>query len=195
MTVEPSLARFSRRGLRSTAIALAMLAIFIAALLSGATPGPRQASSPATLRPPTRAELARLTGTLGRDWSPARNAQVAWIDLCYQQRTSLQSCAGALRRQVGVLQRLLEDVSTQRLAGSHLAIVVGTRFLPSIAAALAAKRTALQELESGQIARFRRDDGDPGICIRPVNAAIGAAGRAPSGGAFLSYPAERGPVC
>jgi hypothetical protein len=42
-------------------------------------------------------------------------------DLCYEQRTSLQSCPGALRSQVVVLQRLLVDVGAQRLAGSQLA--------------------------------------------------------------------------
>jgi len=177
------------------AISLGVLALFIAALLSVATPGPRQGSSTATLRLPTRAEVERLTGTLGRDWGRARNAEVAWIDLCYEQRTSLQSCAGALRKQVVVLQRLLVDVSAQRLAGSQLATVIDGRFLASIATALAAKRAALQELERGQVARFRRDDGDPAICIQPVNAVIHAAGGTPRRGAFLSYPAERGPAC
>jgi hypothetical protein len=195
VTVEPPLARFNRLGLRSTAIALATLAIFIVALLSEATPGPRQGKSPATLRQPTQAELDGLAGTLVRDWGRARKAEVVWTDLCYEQRTSLQSCAGALRRQVVVLQRLLVNVGAQRLAGSQLATIVDTRFVPSIAAALAAKRSALQELESGQIARFRRDDGDPAICIQPVNAAIRHADGTRGGEAFLSYPAERGRLC
>lgn len=189
VTVEPSAHAFTRQRLQSTAAALVTLAGFLAAMLyvSSRAPGPTHAPA-TTLQASSPAEVAGLTGALAADWGRARHADLMWIDLCYEQRTSLPSCAGALRKQIAALQPLLLDIGAQHLGGSRLAAVVDTRFLPSIAAALKAKRVALSDLEQGDIGQFRQADRDPAICIQPVSAAIVRAAGANAGSQYLSYP-------
>lgn len=188
VTVEQSADRFSGRRVQSATIALLTLTVFIAAVLYVGERAPGPANAPAAWRPPTQAEVAGLTRALTPDWNRAWQADTKWDDLCHEQRTSLQSCAGALRKQVAALQQLSLDVGAQRLSHSRLEEVVYTRFLPSIANALAAKRTALRDLRQGDITHFRQAaDRDPSICIQPVSVAIRRA-TGGTGPQYLSYP-------
>ena len=192
------------------AIGLVTMALVLATVLYGSAPPPGSTPAPA-LRPATDAQITGLTSVLARDWSRARAADHTWFAGCYDPgAVSPSACLSALHRQVAALQQLQRDISAQRLAGTQLGPIVDGRFLHSVAAVLAVKRTALASLTSRQVpgyeaervgaragpaqmALFLRSDVDPVLCIEPVSAALEkATGRGASHPLFRSYPLSNG---
>jgi hypothetical protein len=189
------------------ALGLATVTTILVVALYGSAPSPGSGPAPA-LRAATKPQIDGLTSVLAKDWGRARAADKLWINNC-QLRASVDGCVDALSRQIAALQRLREDVSAQRLAGTQLAPIVDGRFLRGVAAALAAKKTVLtlltagqfpygrlplssrplRPLTPGQYEYFHRQDTDPLVCIEPVGTAIQRAmGTSASHPLFLSYP-------
>ena len=150
------------------ALGLATIATIAVVALYGSAPSPTPVPGP---RAPTTVQIAGLTSALAKDWGPARAADQLWMNNCYGGLKSLGGgdCASALRRQVTALQSLAYDVRAQRLAGAKLASIVDGRFLRSVTAAVAVKKTALARM------RF----------LRSVHAALMANKTAVAQGRFL----------
>jgi hypothetical protein len=192
------------------ALGLATVATIVVVALYGSIRSPGSGPAPA-LRAVTSADVARVTSVLAKDWTRARAADAAWINSCYAYGPG--DCTDAVRRQVIALQRVLGDVSSQRVAGTQLAPILDGRFRQSVAAALAMKKTELalltngqfadgrlpvatHPLTPGQITEFNRTvhDTDPVICIQPVGAALqNATGTSTAHHPlFLPYPLSTG---
>jgi hypothetical protein len=140
------------------------------------------------LRSPSAAEVVGVRRALTADWSRVRGAEQVWADECFEGLQPVAVCARALRVQIRVLTRLVEDVSSQSLGGTTLAPVVYGRFLPAVGAALAAKSAAARDIAVGDLGRLAHDDRDAVICIQPVNSAIQRDLGRFAGSPFLSYP-------
>jgi hypothetical protein len=186
------------------ALGIATIATIAVVALYGYAPSPTSRPDLA-LRAATKPQIAGLTSVLAKDWGRVRAADSMWVDSCYHEPYPIDACAQALRRQFTALQRLRDDVRAQNLVGTQFAPIVDGRFLHSIGAALAAKKTALSLLPPpperptfkaqappwtpGQLVDFYRHDADPLVCIEPVGAAIkGAMGMSAGHPLFLSYP-------
>jgi hypothetical protein len=170
------------------AIVGAIVVVTAYGYLSSSPSMPRSAAP--SLRSPSVAQVVGLRRAIAADWSRARSADDVWMDECYTKRRPVVVCAGALHAQIRVLRRLVEDVSSQPLGGTTLAPVVYGRFVPAVGAALAAKRAAASDIAMGDLTRFVHEDGDPAICIQPLNAAIRSGLARRAGSPFLAYPSS-----
>lgn len=149
------------------------------------SPSPSMPPSVApSLRSPSVAQVIGLRSAIAADWSRVRTADQQWIDKCFEGRRPVVVCAGAIHEQIRVLRRLVEDVLSQPVRGTTLAPVLYGRFVPAVGVALAAKRAAARAFAVGDLTGFAHDDGDPAICIQPLNAAIRG------GSPFLAYPSS-----